>query len=245
MNSLNDLAVQTYCFRTLTDNRDVAVAVKECGLSKVELSPVHVNYTNSEERSQCLEAYRMAGIDVVGLGVITMRNDQPGERKAVEFAKSAGASMISVTFEPESFQEAVRTAEQLADEFDVRLGIHNHGGRHWLGNTQMLRKVFSDTSGRIGLCLDTAWAIHSGEDPLKMAMEFRERLYGVHLKDFVFDRAGKPADVIVGRGNLDLRALLMFLQESDFRGPLILEYEGDADDPVPSVKRCVQSVRGE
>jgi inosose dehydratase len=245
VSSLNDLAVQTYCFRKLTDNRDVAVAVKECGLSKVELSPVHVNYTNSEERSQCLEAYRKAGIDVVGLGVITMRNDQPGERKAVEFAKSAGASMISVTFEPESFQEAVRTAEQLADEFDVRLGIHNHGGRHWLGNTQMLRKVFSDTSGRIGLCLDTAWAIHSGEDPLKMAMEFRERLYGVHLKDFVFDRAGKPADVIVGRGNLDLRALLMFLQESDFRGPLILEYEGDADDPVPSVRQCVQSVRGE
>jgi inosose dehydratase len=245
VSSLNDLAVQTYCFRKLTDNRDVAVAVKECGLSKVELSPVHVNYTNSEERSQCLEAYRKAGIDVVGLGVITMRNDQPGERKAVEFAKSAGASMISVTFEPESFQEAVRTAEQLADEFNVRLGIHNHGGRHWLGNTQMLRKVFSDTSGRIGLCLDTAWAIHSGEDPLKMAMEFRERLYGVHLKDFVFDRAGKPADVIVGRGNLDLRALLMFLQESDFRGPLILEYEGDADDPVPSVRQCVQSVRGE
>jgi inosose dehydratase len=245
VNSLSDLAVQTYCFRKLTDNGDVACAVRECGLSKVELSPVHVNYMNSEERSQCLEAYRKAGIDVVGLGVITMKNDQPAERKAMEFARSAGADMISVTFEPESFQEAVRTAEQLADEFDVRLGIHNHGGRHWLGNAQMLRKVFSDTSARIGLCLDTAWALHSGEDPLRMAMEFRERLYGVHLKDFVFDQAGKPADVIVGHGNLDLTALLMFLQESDFSGPLILEYEGNPNDPVPSVKQCVQSIRGE
>jgi sugar phosphate isomerase/epimerase len=65
----------------------------------------------------------------------------------------------------------------------------------------------------------------------------------VHVKDFVFDRAGKPSDVVVGQGNLDLHAFLKTLGEINFDGYFTLEYEGDVNDPVPSTRQCVQAVR--
>jgi len=63
------------------------------------------------------------------------------------------------------------------------------------------------------------------------------------VKDFVFDRAGKVEDVTVGEGNLDLPAMLELLGEIGFDGYFTLEYEGDVDNPVPAVAKCVQVIR--
>ena len=38
--------------------------------------------------------------------------------------------------------------------------------------------------------------------------KFGKRMYGVHVKDFVFDRAGKWEDVVVGTGNLKLKEFM-------------------------------------
>ncbi len=68
-------------------------------------------------------------------------------------------------------------------------------------------------------------------------------MYGVHVKDFVFDRSGTPTDVVVGEGNLDLGTLQTVLNNGEFDGYIVLEYEGDVDDPVPALKKCVAAVR--
>jgi sugar phosphate isomerase/epimerase len=115
------------------------------------------------------------------------------------------------------------------------VGIHNHGGPHWLGCARTLQWVFDQTSERIGLCLDTAWALDSREDPVAMAERFGSRLHGVHIKDFVFDRARQPEDVIVGTGNLDLPGLLKTMDAVGFSGAVVLEYEGDVENPVPAL----------
>jgi sugar phosphate isomerase/epimerase len=152
---------------------------------------------------------------------------------------------MSVSF-PFAFSlDAFRSAEKLADKYDVNMGIHNHGGRHWLGSAGVLKTVFDNTSSRIGLTLDTAWALDAGEDPVKMAEMFSGRLYGLHLKDFVFDKARKPADVIVGSGNVDLPKLFDVLKRINFNGATILEYEGDIENPAPAIKKCVEAVKKE
>ena len=150
---------------------------------------------------------------------------------------------ITSTFKLDAAPQCFKTAERLADEFGINIAIHNHGGRDWLGNRDMLRRVFATTGPRIGLCLDTAWALDAGEDPLKMAEMFGQRLYGLHIKDFVFDRARRPEDVIVGTGNLDLPRLIGLLKKLDFNGYACLEYEGDVDNPVPALKKCVEAVK--
>jgi sugar phosphate isomerase/epimerase len=69
------------------------------------------------------------------------------------------------------------------------------------------------------------------------------RLFGLHLKDFTFDRAGKHTDVVVGTGNLDLAALRDALNKASFEGCAVVEYEGDVNHPIPSVSECVRHLK--
>ena len=41
----------------------------------------------------------------------------------------------------------------------------------------------------------------------------------------------------------DLSAYLAYLRDTDYQGYLTLEYEGDADNPVPALKECVEAIR--
>lgn len=238
-----ELAVQSWCFRNFKKNEECAAKVKECGLSRLELCGVHVNFADPAACDRAIDVYRRAGVQIVSIGVNGLKGNEAAERPYFEFLKKAGARHMSVDFAVDSVPASYRLAERLAQEYGVRLGIHNHGGRHWLGPASMLNYVFANTNDRIGLCLDTAWALDSGENPVAMAEKFTKRLYALHIKDFVFDRARKPQDVVVGTGNLDLPKLYETLKKADFGGLAILEYEGDVANPVPAIAACVKAVR--
>jgi sugar phosphate isomerase/epimerase len=81
-------------------------------------------------------------------------------------------------------------------------------------------------------------------DPSKWAREtFKGRVYGVHYKDFTFDRRGKWTDVVVGTGNLNLPEFVQALDASNFDGMAVIEYEADAANPVPALTECVNKMR--
>ena len=71
--------------------------------------------------------------------------------------------------------------------------------------------------------------------------QFGDRLYAIHMKDFVFDRNGTFEDVVVGEGSLDLPALLAAFKKLPFDGSACVEYEGE--DAVEASARCVEAVR--
>ncbi|MBI2193050.1 MAG: sugar phosphate isomerase/epimerase [Planctomycetes bacterium] len=243
MDWVKNLAVQSYCFRALKKNEEVIDCLQGCGLARIELWTGHLDFSDPAKLDAAIELYRSRGVDIAAIGVVGLSGDSKAVRKYFEFAHGAGAKGISCDFRPDSVPRSYRLAEKLADRYEVNLGIHNHGGRHWLGSAQMLRQVFSKTSERIGLWLDTAWALDSREDPLKMIEEFGPRLRGIHIKDFVFDRARKPEDVVVGTGNLDLKKLFAALEQVKFTGCPVLEYEGDVNNPAPAVQKCVEAVK--
>lgn len=236
------LGIQSYCFRGFKTLAEVLPKLKACGVTTVELSGVHGDFTRETEA--IIASCRAAGVRIASIGVERFTGNAARERQLGEFMRQAGASVIAVDFAPDAGPDVWRGAERIADEFHLRLAIHNHGGRHWLGNSQMLAQVFARTSPRIGLCLDTAWALDAHEDPVAMAEKFAGRLYGVHLKDFVFDRAGRPSDAILGEGNLDLPKLLGLLKANESTASVIIEYEGDIDNPVPALTQCVKKITG-
>lgn len=242
---MQELAVQSYCFRGFKDNRQAAQKVKDIGVKAIELCGVHVDFGNAGAFDETIKVYRDAGIRIVSIGVQGFSGQEAKERLYFEFARKAGATTISANFAPDAVPNSYRVAEKLADEYNLHLAIHNHGGRHWLGNSEMLRTVFAQTSPRIGLMLDTAWALDAGEDPVGMADKFAQRLYGIHLKDFTFDRARKHRDVVVGTGNLDLAKLAATLGKNNYQGQMILEYEGDVENPVPALSECVANIKKE
>jgi sugar phosphate isomerase/epimerase len=99
----------------------------------------------------------------------------------------------------------------------------------------------------IGVNIDTAWCMQIGPwggDPVQWVRErFKGRVYGVHYKDFVFDRRGKWEDVVVGTGNLDLPAFVRALEETGFDGMAVIEYEANPENPVAALTECVNRMR--
>jgi sugar phosphate isomerase/epimerase len=235
--------VQSFCFRHFKDNAKVAELTKECGLSNIEVCRAHVDFSDRRAFAAMLAAYKAADVNVVSIGVNPLTGDEAADRIYFECAREAGLEVMSIDFKIDGIPESFAVAERLAEEYGVDLAIHNHGGRHWLGSSQALQWVFGRTGSRIGLSLDTAWAMDSREDPVEMVRAFGDRVKIVHLKDFVFDRARKPEDVVVGTGNLDLAALRSALTDVGFSGETIIEYEGDVENPVPALKSCAQQIR--
>ncbi len=243
MNVVHGLGIQSYCFRGFKEHKEVIDKLKSCEVSTIELCAAHVDFADASKFDSIVKQYEGAGVKIPSIGVQTFRGDEAKERLYFEFARKAGAKFMSASFDVSTVPESIRTAEKLSEEYDIPLAIHNHGGKHWLGSTEMLKRIFSDTSGRIGLCLDTAWALDSREDPVKMAETFADRLYGVHIKDFVFGRNREPEDVVVGTGNLDLHGLAETMEKGGFAGYAVIEYEGDVSNPVPALTECVEKVK--
>ena len=237
-----ELGLQSYCLRGIKDNEAVAKTVKECGLRRIEVCAVHTAFDDPAGFEALAGQYRAGGVPIVSIGVNRIGTDRRAATTLFECAKAAGLERMSVDFPLEGIDDALAIADELSERYGVRLGIHNHGGRHWLGSVTALRWVFGRTSERVGLSLDTAWAVDSREDPVAMVREFADRLHLVHIKDFVFARDRTPEDVVVGTGTLDLAALDRAMAEVGFAGEAILEYEGDVENPVPALRDCVKAV---
>jgi sugar phosphate isomerase/epimerase len=244
MSNLNvPLGIQSWCFRGFKTNPEVCVELKKCGVDAIELCGAHVDFNNPDSVQSAIATYKDAGIRILATGVNYVTGDAAKDKNVFEFLRLAGVKYMSVDFPVGIDKGGLANIEAIADEYDVRLGIHNHGGKHWLGSPQILRHIFSNTGKRIGLWLDTAWMLDAGGDPVGVVKEFGDRVYGLHIKDFTFDTARRPTDVVVGTGNLDLPALATALNEVGFDGPAIIEYEGDVENPVPALTQCVEQVR--
>ena len=78
---------------------------------------------------------------------------------------------------------------------------------------------------------------------MEWVKKFSGKIYGIHYKDFIFERNGQWKDVIVGEGNLDLPAFTAALKETGFDGMEVIEYEANAENPIPALTRCVEAIR--
>lgn len=242
MDLSKELSVKGYCFREFKDNRVVAQMVKDCGLDRIDLSGCQLNYKKPDEHEPAIEIFKQAGVEIVGIGAVQLSGEADDE-EYFKFCRKAGCNVISVGGPPGTFPRALTQADKWAGEYGMKIAIHNHGGYDWLGSSVMLKHILSGVSDNVGLCLDTAWAIQAGENPIKWLDIFKGRIFAVHFKDFTFDKNGKHEDVIVGEGALDLPAFVTGLLDSDFNGPAIIEYEADKDNPVPALTECVKSMR--
>ncbi|AHF92064.1 sugar phosphate isomerase [Opitutaceae bacterium TAV5] len=235
------LGIKTYSFRTIKEIPDLIAAVKKCGVDGVDLSACHVNYDDVAEQEKLIGLCRESGIRISGIGVTNLKNDEAFNRRFFAFAQRSQCGLVSCSFEPQDHETVIKMVERFCGEYGVHAAIHNHGGRHWLGNPTALRYVFEKCSKQVGLCLDTAWCLQAAGNPMEWLDMFGERLYGVHFKDLAFTREGKCQDVVVGQGALDLPAFIEKFRKLPFDGSVVVEFEGE--DPVEQSARCVTAIR--
>lgn len=245
MKILDTLGVQSYCFREFKDNAAVAAKVKEIGLNRIEVCEVHANFSDLESWKEVIRIYEDQGVSIISIGVQTF-DGASSDESFFECAAAAGAKHISAHFKLGTFNKAISQVKSWSDKYDVKVGIHCHGGYMFGGQPDVLELLVGLGSPQIGLCMDTAWAMQIGPkqgDPVEWAKKYAGLLYGIHFKDFEFARNGMWSDTIVGEGNLDLKALTEELEAQNFDGVSILEYEANPDNPVPALKSCVQKMR--
>jgi inosose dehydratase len=222
---------------------NMLAAVHRVGLDKISLHRAHSPWENQPGQWGDIAAkIRAGGITPLCCGVLYLKNDEPAMRRMMEYVKAHGLSFFSCSPEP----AALPLLEKLVTEFDLRCAIHNHGpeDKSWPSVAGVMSAIAS-LDPRIGLCLDIGHCYRSGEDYVAMIDRCRERLYDVHLKDTVAavgDREDKPVEM--GRGKLDLRAVLAALKAIHYRHGAWLEYEKDPNDPVAGLAESAGYIRG-
>jgi sugar phosphate isomerase/epimerase len=238
------LGVQSWCFRNFKTIPALIEQLKLLGLSRLELCAVHANFNKPEEFPAIAQQFKDAGITLTSFGVQYF-DGKPEEENWFKCAKIAGISMIAASFDLSKMPDVLAKSVALAEKYDIKLGIHNHGGYDWLGSNKMLNHILDHTPPVVGSCLDAAWMVQSGEDPIKFADKWADRLYGVHIKDFTYASTGRWSDVVVGTGNLKLPEFLAVVtgKAAPACKCVTLEYEGDIENPLPKLAECVEMIK--
>ncbi|MEX2170341.1 MAG: sugar phosphate isomerase/epimerase [Pirellulales bacterium] len=230
------LGIQLYSLRGFPVEEALQHA-KELGFEQVEFFSGMLPLDASAEQIAVMKA-RVAelGMSISAHGVNPFTKDAQANRKTFEFAKALGIRNIAADPDPESFDNL----NDLVQEFDIRIAIHNHGPRHRYNKVVDVLQAIEGRDERIGACADLGHFIRSGEDATHAIRLLKGRLYGIHLKDFA-EMTADAEGVILGQGHLNVPAVFAALQQVGFPedGAMSLEYEENPEDPIADIRQCV------
>lgn len=192
-------------------------------------------------------------VRAVNYGVVGIPKDEAGARKIFEFAKKLG--LYGITTES---VDALDTAEKLAKEFDIRVGIHQHAKRfkkerdaqgnqvedpsYKIWSPEYVRDQVAKRDPRIGACADLGHWQTSGLKAVDCLKILEGRIISLHAKERAALGAGQH-DTIFGTGVTDMAGVLAELKRQKFTGNISIEYEYNWDNSVPDIKQCVDFVR--
>jgi sugar phosphate isomerase/epimerase len=223
-------------------NLDEAIAkTKQAGVKYFSIKEVHLPLKSTpEERKAAAKKITDAGLVLMGGGVIYMKNDAAQIRNVFEYAKDLGMKTIVCSPDPEALDEI----EKRVKEYDLFIAIHNHGptDKKYPSPMDVLRMVEKRDS-RMGACIDVGHTVRIGEDPVEAIQKCAKRLYEFHMKDVTSATpSGKPTEV--GKGVIDIAAVLRELVKMKWPYHVALEYEANGDDPMPGVVESYAYMRG-
>jgi sugar phosphate isomerase/epimerase len=240
------LGVATYSFREF--QRDLCIKhVKQLNVEYVDIKEFHLPQTDPPAALAAgRKAFDKAGLKVVGGGNISLAEpDEAGLRPHFEYAKAVGFPMMICA----PRHENLSIIEKLAKEYDVKIAIHNHGpeDKHFPTPQSVLEAV-RNMDTRMGLCMDIGHTARTGKDIVESIVEAGPRLFEMHMKDLKDPKGPRDqpgfSQVPVGDGALPIAAIFRQLKKQGYRGVCSLEYEIDADDPMPGMQKSFSYMRG-
>ncbi|MDR2849731.1 MAG: DUF1080 domain-containing protein [Verrucomicrobiota bacterium] len=236
------LALQAYTFndRTMVETIEVA---KRLGFKAIELTggqklggPFQgaANPDSaSPETVTAVRAYLDAcGIQAVSYGVAGA-GDEAGWRRQFEFVRALGIGMLIVEPPPEQLP----LLDRLAQEYKIRVHIHNHGKSDpWWDPAFMVKQVAA-SSEWIGAGPDIGHWVPVGIKPAEGIKQLAaSRIFSMHFVDV--DAAGQP--VPYGTGVSDLASIMATLKAKGAPVLFTCEYEKWDVHQENNVRACVK-----
>lgn len=230
------LGIQLYSLRGYSVD-DALQHASQLGFEQVEfysgMLPVDAS---AEQLAAIKKKVSDLGMSISAHGVNHFGKDASANRKLFEFAKALGVPTITADPDPESFDNL----DDLVEEFDIRIAIHNHGPGHRYNKALDVLNAIDGHDQRIGACADLGHYIRSGQSATEVIRLLQGRLYGIHLKDFAEMKA-QTKGVVLGKGHMDVEGVFKALKAVGFpeNGALSLEYEENPKDPIEEIRECV------
>lgn len=237
-----NLGVATYSF---DKEKPPAVVddLKKLHMDSASLYKSHAPWSSGtpDECRAAVKLFTDAGIAVTSTGVVELTRDEAAARKAFENVRAAGLPMMCGRPHP----DALPLMDKLVKEYDVKIGIHNHGPRDLYPTGDAVWAAVQPYDPRIGLCIDVGHAWRAGGDPAAEIRKTRARLYQIHLKDVNGPRGDAKAEaVIIGRGQMDIKGILAALLDIQYQHRVDFEYEERVADKMPGLAESIGYVRG-
>jgi sugar phosphate isomerase/epimerase len=235
------LGVASYSLRKLS-RAEAIKALEALNVRYINIKEMHAPIKGApQEWKQARQDFENAGVQIVGVGNISMVNKDEGEiRRNFEYAKTLGAPVIVMA----PTHETVPMIEKFVKEYNIKAAIHNHGpeDKHFPAPSDVLKAV-KGMDQRMGLCVDIGHSTRTGVDIVQAVKEAGPRLHDMHVKDLA-DLMKKDTQVAVGDGAMPIAAIFRQLQRMGYKGGVMLEYEIHADAPVPGMQKSFSYMRG-
>ncbi|WP_336514825.1 sugar phosphate isomerase/epimerase [Pollutibacter soli] len=233
-----NVGLASYTLRKFNLDETIAVS-KRLGLQKIALKSMHMPINASADELKSMAAkVSAAGLQLYGAGVIYMKT-QDEVAQAFTYAKNAGIpTIIGVPN-----HDLLKFVEEQVKSSGIRLAIHNHGpGDDLYRSPDDVYSRVKDLDKRIGLCIDVGHVQRIGQNPAEKLEKYHSRLYDIHLKDVdKNNEQGKPIEI--GRGVIDIPAIIKTLKKIGYKETIAIEYEKDEQDPVPGLAESTGYVR--
>lgn len=233
------LGLASYSLREFNLDQTLSMA-KRVGLESICLKSMHLPLDSTPEQIRAIAAkVRRAGLNLYGAGVVTMKEKAQVDQ-AFEYAKAAGMRVIVGV----PAIDMLSLVNEKVQEYDIKVAIHNHGPEDKVFPTpSVIYNTIKTMDPRLGICMDIGHTFRAGADPARDARQYADRLFDLHLKDETIpEPQGKTLEI--GRGGIDIPAVIRSLIDSGFDGMASFEYEKDAKDPLAGLAESVGYVRG-
>lgn len=193
---------------------------------------------DAEARKAVKKLLKKNKIKLVAIGVVNGNSDEQW-RQLFAFAKDMGIRYINT--EPKA--EFLPLIGQLASEYKIHVGIHNHPepSTYWHPDV-VLDAIAQANSPYVGACADIGHWVRSGLDPVACLQQFEGHLKSMHFKDLK-EKARQTHDVHWGTGVANVPAIIAELKRQNFKGNISAEYEYNWDDNAGDVAQSVQNFR--
>ena len=235
------LGIASYSFRNFSREQAIQMT-KELGTPYLNIKDFHLKMdSTAAEIEAAKKEFADAGITLVGCGNVSFqKNDEADIRSKFDYAKAAGFPLIVCA----PTAETLPKMEKFVKEYDIKIAIHNHGpeDKHFPTPQSVLAAV-KNMDPRCGLCMDIGHTSRTGADIVESIEEAGPRLLDMHAKDLA-DPMGKESQVAVGEGKLPIGRIFEKLAYIKYNGSVNLEYEINADNPMPGMKLSFAYMRG-
>lgn len=241
------LGAQSYTFRLFTFDEALR-KIDSCGLKYVEAFPGqklggglegNMDFKmDATKRQQVKALLKKHGITMTAFGVVNAK-DESEWKTLFEFAKDMGILNINTEPKPEQFAYIA----PLADQYKINVALHNHPKpSHYWHPDSVLK--YAAKSKFIGSCSDIGHWVRSGLDPVECLKKLDGHVLGSHFKDVVKDTPdGKYHDVVWGKGDSKVDAVISELKRQKFKGPISAEYEYHWENSSAEVAESVKYFR--